>query len=198
MKAVQTLPEGYALLRTVDLQKDKKTALCVNLLALVIAAVMAVGGALAVPIRTFFDMSGGIGQYILRFAALIGGSVAYIVLHELTHAVVMRAYGAGKVRFGFTGIYAFAGSEADYFPRRAYRHIALSPVILWGAVFALLCFLVPREWFWVVYLLQITNISGAAGDIWVTAAFTRLPADILISDSGVSMRVYGKIEETKP
>ena len=37
MKGIFTLPEGYAPLLSVDLQKNKKLALLVNLLALVIA-----------------------------------------------------------------------------------------------------------------------------------------------------------------
>lgn len=44
MKSVQTLPEGSRLVLQLDLQKDKKTALKVNLLAVVIlAAVVALG-----------------------------------------------------------------------------------------------------------------------------------------------------------
>ena len=43
MKALQTLPPGYREIYRVDLQKDKKTALFVNGLALLIAAVMGVG-----------------------------------------------------------------------------------------------------------------------------------------------------------
>ena len=36
------------------------------------------------------------------------------------------------------------------------------------------------------------NISGAAGDLYVSWKFTKLPADILINDVGVSMTVYSK------
>ena len=46
--------------------------------------------------------------------------------------------------------------------------------------------------FWCVYIVQITNISGAAGDMYVTGKFLRLPRDILVHDSGVSMTVYAK------
>jgi len=190
MKAVQTLPEGYALLRTVDLQKDKKTALAVNLAGLVIMAVMAAGGAFLVPIGALFDFSAGFGMYILRFAVLLVGMVVYIILHEWTHGLVMRACGARRLRFGFTGLYAFAGSEEDYFPRGAYLCIALAPLAVWGVIFGILCAAVPREWFWVMYFLQITNVSGAVGDMYVSLSFSRLPREILIRDSGVRMEIY--------
>ena len=42
MKAFETLPEGYGEFYTVDLQKDKKMSLVVNLLAAVIAVLMIV------------------------------------------------------------------------------------------------------------------------------------------------------------
>lgn len=54
--------------------------------------------------------------------------------------------------------------------------------------------LVPTGWFWVVYLIQMMNISGAAGDLYVSASFSKLPKDILINDTGVSMTIYSKDE----
>ena len=107
-----------------------------------------------------------------------------------SHAAVMRAFGAKKLRFGFTGLYAYAGSEEDYFAKRPYRQIALAPLVVWTLVFAVLAFLVPRVWFWVVWFWQIMNVSGAAGDVYVTLKLLRRPRDILVKDSGVAMTVY--------
>ena len=117
-------------------------------------------------------------------------SAAYIVLHELTHAVVMKAVGGGKVNFGFTGLYAFAGSREDYFDKTAYRCIALAPLVLWGIVFAAATVFVPRSWFWVVWFLQAGNIGGAAGDVYVTVKLWNKPASILVMDTGVDMTVF--------
>jgi hypothetical protein len=186
------LPEGYREFYTVDLQKNKKMMLCLNGMALLIALVMAIPAALLVPISTLFSMEQGLLSYLLRFGVLIVGSIAYIVLHELTHAIVMRAYGARKVRFGFTGVYAFAGSEQDYFDRYAYVRIALAPIIALGFLLAMLNMILAIEWFWVIYIIQISNVSGAVGDLFVSLRFARMPHDILIKDTGVSMTVYSK------
>lgn len=194
MRAKETLPEGYREILTIDLQKDKRLMLWVNLIGLGIALLLAVPMHFVVPISTLFDMSRGFGAYILRFAVLIAASVAYIVLHELVHAAAMRFYGCTRVKFGFTGVYAFAGSDW-YFDKTAYLVIALAPVVLWGAVLAVLNGLVPTSYFWVVYLLQVTNLSGAAGDLYVTCRFARLPRTILVGDSGVAMRVYAPPQE---
>ena len=40
--------------------------------------------------------------------------------------------------------------------------------------------------------LQIGNLSGAAGDLFVTVKFAGMPKDILVQDSGVSMAVYSR------
>ena len=184
------LPEGYREILSIDLQKDQKTALLVNGLTLIPTVILAVIGLAAAPIRSLFDMSRGFGPYFLRFGILLAGLFLYIVLHELTHAAVMKAYGAKKLRFGYTGLYAYAGSEEDFFAKRSYRQIALAPLVVWTVVFCVLAFLVPQDWFWVIWFWQIMNVSGAAGDVYVTVKLLRQPQDILVKDTGVSMTVY--------
>lgn len=192
MRSVQQLPVDYRQIFAVDLQRDKKTALLINGLALIVTAVMGVGMHLVIPIGTLFDMTAGLGPYALRFLVLLVGLVAYIILHEWLHGRVMRLCGAQQVKFGFTGLYAFAGSAADYFTKRAYLAIALAPLVVWGVALLVLNLVVPLPWFWVVYILQITNVSGAMGDVYVTVKFSRMPGDILVQDDGVRMRVYSR------
>lgn len=191
MKAVAALPEGYRKFYTIDLQKNKKTSLLVNVLAVMIAVLLIVPMHFLVPISTLFAMENGLGSYMIRFVSLIVLTIAYIVLHELTHGIVMKLLGTKKVKYGFTGLYAFAGSD-DYYDKKAYILIALAPVVLWGTVLAIINPFVPTEWFWVVYFLQIMNLSGAAGDYMVTIKFSGFPKDILITDYGLGMTVFSK------
>lgn len=189
MSARSTLPENYREIFSVDLQKNTKTAVWIQVLSLAIAAAMAVPMHFVVPITTLFDMQDGLGFYLLRFAVFLALMVAYLFLHEMVHGIAMKHFGTKKVKFGFTGLYAFAGSD-DYYDKRSYRVIALAPIVVWGVVLAVVNALVPDTWFWVIYWTQIANISGAAGDLYVTVKFSRLPADILVQDSGVRMTVY--------
>lgn len=189
MKAIGVLPEDYGEIYSLNLQKDKRTAIIVNLLALAIAAVMAVSMNFFVPVTSVFDMSGGIVRYFLRLAALIVLMALYMVLHEMVHGIAMKLCGTKRVKYGFTGLYAFAGSE-DYYDKKSYIFIALAPIVLWGTVLAAVNFFVPTEWFWIVYMIQLINISGAAGDLFAAVKFSRMPKNILIQDSGVSMRVF--------
>ena len=191
MKAIGVLPEDYGEIYSLNLQKDKRTAIIVNLLALAIAAVMAVSMNFFVPVTSVFDMSGGIVRYFLRLAALIVLMALYMVLHELVHGIAMKLCGTKRVKYGFTGLYAFAGSE-DYYNKKSYIFIALAPIVFWGIVLAVINVMVPIQWFWGVYFIQVMNLSGAAGDCYVTVKFLRLPKDILVKDSGIGMKVYSK------
>ena len=179
---------------SIPLQKNKKTALLINGIAVLIAVPMIVAGHFFVPVSALFDMEKGFGMYFLRFGVLLVSIVLYMILHELVHGVAMKLCGTKKVKYGFTGLYAFAGSE-DYYDKKSYIFIALAPVVLWGVVLAVLNVLVPVEWFWIVYLIQVNNISGAAGDLYVTVKFSRMPKDILVKDHGTGMAVFAKEEK---
>lgn len=128
-------------------------------------------------------------QSMTVFVIFIAGMVVYLILHEAVHGILMRVFGSSKPFYGFTGIYAYAGSK-DYFFKRSYIVISLAPVVILGGVLVLLNILVDPRWFWGVYLIQMINVSGAAGDFYVTWKFCRMPSDILVRDSGVSMVVY--------
>ena len=193
MKAYQHLPDGYREIYSIDLQKNKKLSLVVNGIAALIAAVMAIVAHLFTPITVLYDVNVGYKVYFARLIVILVGMVLYMVLHELTHGVVMKLCGTKKIKYGFTGIYAFAGSD-DYYAKKPYICIALAPIVLFFVIFLILNFLVPAEWFWVVYILQIINCSGAAGDLFVTAKFSRMPSDILVKDHGVGMTVFSKEE----
>ena len=193
MKTTVTLPVGYGERFSIDLQRDKKLMLIVNGIGLVIAVVVAVVGHLLVPLQTMFDLSRGLVPYAIRFGVMILGAVVYIVLHEAVHGIVMYRFSGVRPKFGFTGVYAYAGSTV-YFSKKHYIIIALAPVVLWGVVLGVLSLLVPQGWFWVVWFIQLTNLSGAGGDIYVTWRFSKLPRDILVQDTGVAMSVFGREE----
>ena len=183
------LPDGYNEILKLNLQNDKKPALLINLLALLIMAAMAVIGHMIVPITVLFDFADGISVYFLRLIALVPGTFVYIILHELVHGVCMKCFGAQKINYGLTGLYAYAGSMC-YFTKKAYVVIALSPIIVWGIVLLTLNFFVNEQWFWVIYFIQIMNISGAAGDLYVTFKFSKMPKDILVQDTSIEMTAF--------
>ena len=191
MRPHKKLPEGYEKKLTIDMQKDKKTSLTINLAALILGILTVL---LVLPFKSLsmlFDTSSGYVIYFLRFAVIIAGSVVYIILHEFIHGYFIRLFTGERATYGFTGAYAYAGSPW-FFDKKSYLIIALSPVIIWGLVLSVICVIVPRDFFWSAYLIQALNISGAAGDLFITFKMLRLPPDILIQDSGTAMTVFAR------
>lgn len=188
MNNTTELPANYREIYALDLQKDKKTALIVNVIAVGLMLATFIIGRLFVPLSDTFVSDEPVAM-LLRLGIMFVGMFAYILLHELVHGICMKRFVDTKINYGFTGLYAYAGCDA-YFNKRSYIIIALAPIVVWGVVLLLLGIFLPASWFWVVWLIQVTNISGAAGDIYVTCKFAKLPGDILVHDTGVAMTVY--------
>ncbi len=190
-KCTDTLPSDYSEIYSLDLQKDKKTALIVNGAAVAIMLILFFIGNAVMPVFSLFEIEDEF-YYRMTFIKLIVlcvSMVIYMLLHELVHGVTMKLFGAKKVKYGFTGLYAYAGCN-EYFAKMPYIIIALAPIVIFGVVLFIVNCLVPDDWFWIVYIIQIMNVSGAAGDLFVTLKFSQLPKDILVKDVGVSMTVY--------
>ncbi len=197
-KAILTLPDGHKKAFAMDLEKDKRLMLLVNGISLAIFAVMAFIMHLFVPFYQLVLPQEGEAFWaaLPRVAVLFVALLAYIFLHELTHGVAMKLFGATKINYGFSGIYAYAGSNA-YFSRGAYIIISLAPIVIWGIVLTVVNLLVPYNWIWTIYFIQIMNVSGAAGDFYVAIRLARCPDDVLVYDEGVGMLVFSAVLESE-
>jgi hypothetical protein len=182
------LPEGYKEIKSINLQKDRKLAIVINVGSLILLIAVLAFGLYLQPITV--ELKDTLGS-LMKLIVVLVLYVLYIFAHELVHGVFMKKFSQMKPHYGFTGLYAFAGSDA-YFNKKHYIIISLAPLVLLGAVIAVVNALVPSAWFWVIYFVQAGNISGAAGDIFVTNLMRKLPEDILVQDSGVSMTIYSK------
>ena len=81
-KDVLNLPDHYISQAVIDLKKNKKQALGVNLCALIIAAVMVLVAVKFVPLKSAYA---GASLGMVKLGVIIAGMVAYIILHELVH-----------------------------------------------------------------------------------------------------------------
>ena len=76
-----------------------------------------------------------------------------------------------------------------YYSRSSYLLISFAPIVVWGVVLAVLPLLLGSGMYWSASLLQILNLAGAVGDIYVAVAMLRMPSDTLVQDIGV-VRVF--------
>jgi len=193
------LPEGYREIKRVNLQKNVKLAGLLNvgavviMIALFFIAVQFVPFSFSIAAENLTSAVLNLAKVLQHLLGMLLAIFLYIAAHELVHGICIKKYSGKKAKYGFTGMYAYAGSDA-YFNKRQYIVIALAPIVLFGLAFFLLTLLLPQEWFWYVYLLQMINLSGAVGDMYITGLMCRLPSDVLITDAGVEMVMYSRAE----
>lgn len=192
------LPAGYRLVGTLDFVHNRKLMLKVNGAALVIAILMVAGGLIVRPFGPCWQL---LKDHWYAWLAILAMLLAYIILHELTHGIFMHAISGVRPQYGFQLCYAYAGSRV-WFDRRSHIVIALAPLVIWGVILQVLCAVLPEAWFWPVWMVQISNVSGSVGDVYCAVYLARLPGEILIQDTGTRMRIMAKrinqtIEDTE-
>ena len=184
------LPKGYRYAGTLDFMRSRKQMKVVVYLSVALIVVPALIGLLVAPVGPGWRLlcSRWYGWFLLAAALIL-----YIPLHELTHGVVMFALSGVKPAYGLKLPYAYAGSTV-WFDRKSHVITALAPVAVWGVALQVAIALLPGEWFWPIWIVQISNLSGSAGDLYTAWALIRMEGDLLIQDTGVHMRIVKKIQ----
>lgn len=176
--------------------RNRAQMLAVVKLAAALIVVPAVAGLLVAPVGPSWRLM--LSRWYM-WPVLGAALIVYIPLHELTHGAVMFALSGVPPKYGLKLPYAYAGSTV-WFDRASHIVTALAPVLLWGAALQAAIALLPPEWFWPLWIVQISNLSGSAGDIYCAWKLARMKGDILIQDTGVRMRLAKRIppkEETR-
>lgn len=106
----------------------------------------------------------------------------------MVHCIVMFALSGVRPIYGLKLPYAYAGSTV-WFDKKSHIITALAPVVVWGAALQIAIAMLPQAWFWPLWIVQISNLSGSAGDIYTAWALARMKGDLLIQDTGVRMRI---------
>ena len=132
---------------------------------------------------------------IPQLLVIMFGGILYVILHEVTHGLVIKITSGFEVQYGLASFAAYAGNKNAFFDKKSYIFIALAPVVIFGLIFLLASIILPFSWFWVCVILQALNISGAVGDIYVTYITLKMPKDLLVNDLGISMIFYSAIEK---
>lgn len=188
------LPEGYRFAGTMDFTRNRKQVVAMLKLAVALVVIPLALGVLWHITRLRPTPAPRFSQTWYVWPAMLGMLVLYIPLHELTHGAVMYALSGVRPSFGIRLPYAYCGSTA-WFDRISHNVTALAPVVVWGIVLQILIAVLPREWFWPLWITQISNLSGSAGDIYCVWRLSRMKGDLLIRDDGTRMRIMRKIEK---
>lgn len=205
MIPLRELPETYQPVGTLDLSKDRKALMLLNLLAFVV--ILAVWSffmrlvewmrpdAAAEGLTLAINGLGDLGKYVLLILVLTGVMLA---LHEGIHGLFFWLFTRSRPRFAVRLAYAYAAAPEWYLPRNQYLVTALSPLVGITLICVLLILVVPPAWFWAVGFVMIFNASGAVGDLWVAGWLLTMPSDCYACDCGDAVTLYRRGGAPRP
>ncbi|NLG73639.1 MAG: DUF3267 domain-containing protein [Chloroflexi bacterium] len=190
MNPVQTLPENYQLSRSIDLSKDRKLAILLNL----------VGAALFILMGWFFLTTASLLRtdqdslsWTIEFSDLLLLLLAVpvvILLHELVHGLFFWVFTRHRPRFGVKALYAYAAAPDWFIPRGTFIWVALSPLVTISLLGLLLLPLLPAALIPAVLLALTANAAGAVGDLFIVFLLLTRPAGTLIRDRGDVVDIF--------
>lgn len=193
--ALQTLPETYQLQETIDLRKQKKLALGLNLAGMGLFVVIFfiftfivsfVRGLKSMPL---FNMTGSTTAWLVLLG-FIGGFLALIVLHEAAHGLFFWIYTRKLPKFAMNLSYAYAAAPEWFIRRNAYRIVTLAPILIITGLGLLICLFAPVAWLMGLILFMSINFASAIGDIYVMFRLLKVPESTYIQDAGDRMTFF--------
>ena len=190
MSAKKRKPEGFKNKKTIDLNADKKLRLSINGAALAAAAVLTLLGCLYEPVTRFFDAAGA-WRLLLRFALLLVGMGVYFYLNEYIRRFMIEKV-TGKAALVVREKPCVFTAPARCLTVKEYLKISFAPVLALGALLLLLMLILPAKLFWQVYIIQIINLAGAAGDVYTAYMLLKMKKDVQIEDDVTSITIWSK------
>ena len=189
------LPDGYHLTREIDLIKDKKTTIFLNLGALVflIPVIWALISLVNLSHPGLIPLEGSIilnRQSLLTFIVVITTLVVVLLLHEMVHGLFFWIFTKTRPLFALRFSYAYAAAPGWYIPTRQYLVIGLSPLILIDLVAILLLWICPPAWVLPLCMAIAMNTCGALGDLYIIATLLRCSSSTLVLDTGDAVRYF--------
>lgn len=134
---------------------------------------------------------------ILQMGATFIAIALTIVLHELTHGLALRAYGA-QPKYGvlWQEMMFYATAAGHAFRRNAYIVIALAPLVGLSLVgMALLMLPLPGWLAWIVVFCTALNVGSAIGDMWLVRVALGYPPVAYVVDEKDGLRVFMPVVE---
>lgn len=134
----------------------------------------------------------GLSEIGLAIGLALVGILLTLVLHELTHSLVMQMFGA-KPKYGiiWKGMMFYATSPGYAYHRNNYVVIALAPFVFISILVVLGMWLLQGTlWVALLGICGILNASGAIGDMWMTMIVLRYATTAYVMDERDGIRVF--------
>ncbi len=194
MKAIEKSRVNFLYNETVDFSKNKKLALSVNLLGLLLFPLFYI-----ILFYLLKVLSAGPSDDLLYYwksfsrlpliysGIFLTALLVLLVIHEFIHAILFYLFTGEKPVYGFKGVYGYAGSPNWYLRKDYYLIVGLSPFVIISVSGIIILLLIPAEFSSIIVLLLTTHAAGCIGDIWVSIKLISRPEETYINDSGISL-----------
>lgn len=188
--STKTLPEGYAQIGEINLKKNKKLAVTLNIAAFIVfVLIFFLLSSTAALIRPdLINTSGTINLVGLGVGIVL--TVILMTVHELIHGFFFWVFTRARPVFAIRLFYAYAGAPDWYIPTRQFMVVALAPLVVIAAVGIALIPLAPLSWVMFIIFFVAMNTGGAMGDILVFTRLLKLSPTSLANDTGDVMTFY--------
>ncbi len=174
--ATQNLPDGYIRVGRLDVLKDRRLLVWMNILGLILFF----GFALVFTHLVFWlrpEAAGRLWQgtihgwrdFLQVTGMLLGVAIAIVVLHEAAHGVFFWLFTRSIPHFEFKIVYAAASAPGWYLPRLQYVVVGLAPIVLLSLLGVAAMAVVPHAWLPMLTAFLVFNASGSVGDLIVVA-----------------------------
>lgn len=185
IKNTKILPKDYVQYHVVDLKNDKKTALAIQGIFLIIAGLMVfIAIHFQLPIKNDVPV-------FFKVIITLSFIFVYMIVHELTHGAMIRILSKSKPVYGIRIPYLYTGS-LHYYTKFSFIIILLAPVVIWGLIIMFSLFFIPDSLFMSLYIVLALNFAGSSGDYVQAYQIKHLLKDVLIQDDGKNTSYYVK------
>jgi hypothetical protein len=194
MQPIQTLPGNYTLGWDVDMKRDKRLNIILQIIGL------GWMGLAAWPLATLMlwirpDFSDAIKlslseNLLISLLLVLVVMLVTIVLHELVHGLFFWIFTHHQPEFGVGPGYAFAAMPDWFFRKGQYLVIGLGPLIVLTVLGIAWCAFAPVTWLGLIFAGVVINAGGAIGDLYVCWRIAREAEDAWVKDTGDGFQVY--------
>lgn len=199
LSAMRDLPETYSPIWRLDLTKNPRAALALNLISLPLFAlfgcVFSFISYLTRPdILSRLHGALLLGWPISVLLTFLGAVIGIMILHEAIHGAFFWVYTRSRPVFGLRLLFAYAGAPEWHIPRDAYAVIGLAPIVLISVAGLIVIPFVSLAAAQFTLLIITVNASGAVGDLYVVGKTMRQARTVLIQDTGAGFTMFGEVE----
>ena len=177
------LPSNYRQHMTVDLKKDRRFAVAVQgIFVLVVLLAAAAVLLLDLPTTTSWP-------HLVTIPVTLAVCIVYMAVHEMTHGVALQLLTKVKPSYAVRFPFLTTGNHA-FLTRRSAVLVALAPATIWGIALVVALLTLPPDYLLSAYILLTLNFAGSAGDFVEVYVVSRQQQDALVKDDGNQIHVF--------